>query len=69
MPSACFAVPDSGLAERVRAYEDVLLREALAQAGGSVTRAVELLRIPRKTLYDKMNRAGIVPADYRRPKR
>lgn len=66
---AGLAVPDSGLAERVRAYEDVLLREALAQAGGSVTRAVELLRIPRKTLYDKMNRAGIVPADYRRPKR
>lgn len=58
-------VPDLGLAERLRAYEEALLREALQIAGGSVTRAIELLRVPRKTLYDKMNRAGIVPSDYR----
>lgn len=60
-----------GLAERMRAYEEMLVREALALAGGSVTRATELLRVPRKTLYDKMQRAGIVPSDYRakRPRR
>jgi two-component system C4-dicarboxylate transport response regulator DctD len=55
-----------GLAERVRAYEEMLVRDALTHANGSVTRAMTLLRVPRKTLYDKMNRAGITPGDYRK---
>ena len=62
---AALAAAEQGLAERMRAYEEMLVREALQLAGGSVTRAVELLRVPRKTLYDKMQRAGIVPSDYR----
>jgi two-component system C4-dicarboxylate transport response regulator DctD len=62
-------VSDLGLAERMRAYEEALVREALQIANGSVTRAIELLRVPRKTLYDKMNRAGIVPSDYRARRR
>jgi two-component system C4-dicarboxylate transport response regulator DctD len=60
--------PAAGLAQRTRAYEEMLVREALAQTGGSVARTMRLLQVPRKTLYDKMNRAGIVPADYRMPK-
>ena len=56
---------EQGLTERVRAYEEMLLREALQMANGRVGRAMELLRVPRKTLYDKMNRAGITPSDYR----
>lgn len=56
---------EQGLVERVRAYEEMLLREALQAANGRVGRAMELLRVPRKTLYDKMNRAGIAPATYR----
>ncbi|HEY0623934.1 sigma-54 dependent transcriptional regulator [Sphingomonas sp.] len=68
---AGMAAAERGLAERVRAYEEMLVREALQAAGGSVTRAVALLRVPRKTLYDKMQRAGITPGDYRakRPRR
>lgn len=56
---------EQGLVERVRAYEEMLLREALQAANGRVGRAMELLRVPRKTLYDKMNRAGITPSAYR----
>ncbi|WP_423605111.1 sigma-54-dependent transcriptional regulator [Sphingomonas sp. MS122] len=67
--SAAGEAPDLGLAERMRAYEEALVREALQIANGSVTRAIELLRVPRKTLYDKMNRAGIVPSDYRARRR
>jgi len=62
---AAWESAELGLAERMRAYEEALVREALALAGGSVTRTVELLRVPRKTLYDKMQRAGIDPSDYR----
>ncbi|MEG3181360.1 sigma-54-dependent transcriptional regulator [Sphingomonas sp. LT1P40] len=54
------------LAERVGRYEEMLVREALGLTGGSVTRAMALLQVPRKTLYDKMQRAGITPGDYRR---
>lgn len=63
-----WTAPDTDLATRTRAYEEMLVREALTQANGSVARTMELLRVPRKTLYDKMNRAGIVPADYRKRK-
>jgi two-component system, NtrC family, C4-dicarboxylate transport response regulator DctD len=58
-----------GLVQRVRSYEEMLLREALQAANGRVDRALQLLQLPRKTLYDKMKRAGISPADYRLPKR
>ncbi|APR53009.1 sigma-54-dependent Fis family transcriptional regulator [Sphingomonas koreensis] len=57
-----------GLVQRVRSYEEMLLREALQAANGRVDRALQLLRLPRKTLYDKMKRAGITPADFRLPK-
>ncbi|WP_447725278.1 sigma-54-dependent transcriptional regulator [Sphingomonas koreensis] len=58
-----------GLVPRVRAYEEMLLREALQSANGRVDRVLQLLQLPRKTLYDKMKRAGLSPADYRLPKR
>lgn len=60
-----WAAAEQGLVERVRAYEEMLLREALQAANGRVGRAMELLRVPRKTLYDKMSRAGITPSTYR----
>lgn len=62
---AGLSAAEHGLAERMHAYEEMLVREALQAAGGSVTRAVALLQVPRKTLYDKMKRAGITPGDYR----
>jgi len=63
--AAGWEAADQGLTERVRAYEEVLIREALQSANGRVGRALELLQLPRKTLYDKMARAGIVPGAYR----
>ncbi|MFL9839750.1 sigma-54 dependent transcriptional regulator [Sphingomonas sp. ST-64] len=65
-------VPDpaarQALPERVHAYEAMLLREALETTRGNVTRAIDLLGIPRKTFYDKIQRSGIVPAEFRRPR-
>jgi len=58
-----------GLVHRVRSYEEMLLREALQAANGRVDRALQLLQLPRKTLYDKMKRAGITPADFRLSRR
>lgn len=47
------------LAEKVSYYEQSLIEEALAQSQGSIKEAMSLLQIPRKTLYDKMNKYGL----------
>jgi two-component system C4-dicarboxylate transport response regulator DctD len=44
------------LPERVATYEAHLIEEALTSAGGDVRAALGLLRIPRKTFYDKVER-------------
>ena len=44
------------LPERVAAYEAHLIEETLAACGGDVRRSLEMLRIPRKTFYDKLER-------------
>lgn len=54
-----------GLAQQVQAYEAELIREALAAHHGDIRRVTAALRIPRKTLYDKMARHGIVPSVHR----
>lgn len=46
-------------------YEANEIREALRAHGGHVGKALLQLGIPRKTLYDKMSRYGIVPGAYR----
>lgn len=56
---------DQGLAERVQRYEAELIREALAGSQGDIAQVTAVLRIPRKTLYDKMARHGIKPASHR----
>ncbi|MDF7777169.1 sigma-54 dependent transcriptional regulator [Sphingomonas sp. AOB5] len=66
------AAPEEGamaLTESVGRYEESLIRETMTRAGGSVTRAMALLQTPRKTLYDKFRRYGIVPEDYRRSRK
>lgn len=47
------------LPDRMRAYERALIAEAVRRAGGEVTRAVELLGIPRETFYYRVKRLGI----------
>jgi two-component system C4-dicarboxylate transport response regulator DctD len=58
--------PQPGLAARMEQHETALIREALAAAQGDVRAALEILQLPRKTFYDKLNRHGIRIKDYRR---
>lgn len=63
--TAAPALPDASLAERVDAYEALLLRQALAEHGGAVQPVLEALRLPRKTFYDKLRKHGIEAQEYR----
>jgi len=47
------------LPERVRGFERALITDAVTRAGGDVTRAIELLQIPRETFYYRVKRLGI----------
>lgn len=59
---------DTGsLAERMARYERELLSEALERSGGDATAAGAALGLPRKTFYDRLNRHGLKPADFRAP--
>lgn len=53
------------LRERTAAFERLVITDALNRTGGNVVAALALLGTPRKTLYDKFARYGIVPEDYR----
>ncbi|ONG48998.1 Fis family transcriptional regulator [Pseudoroseomonas deserti] len=57
---------EGSLPERVDAFEARLLREALTAAQGDVRTALEALKIPRKTFYDKLKRYGIEAQEYRK---
>ncbi len=53
------------LAGRMMAVERTTIEEALRATEGNVARAADLLAVPRKTLYDKLNRHGIEPDRFR----
>jgi two-component system C4-dicarboxylate transport response regulator DctD len=53
------------LADRVGRFEAAQLRQALDDHDGRVGAAIESLRLPRKTFYDKLKRHGIDPAAWR----
>lgn len=59
------ALAEGGLAQRVQAYEAELIRETLTRRHGDIRQVTADLQIPRKTLYDKMARHGLVPAKHR----
>jgi len=59
------AEPVSSLSQQVDGFERQLLVHALTHCLGSVATAAEHLQVPRKTLYDKLTRHAIDPADYR----
>ena len=59
------AEPPPPLPARVATYEAHLIEEALTAGEGDVRRALEVLRIPRKTFYDKIERHGIDLARHR----
>jgi two-component system C4-dicarboxylate transport response regulator DctD len=53
------------LAEQVDAVERQIISSALVQCAGNVAKAAELLHTPKKTLYDKLTRHGIVADSFR----
>ncbi|NLF53142.1 MAG: sigma-54-dependent Fis family transcriptional regulator [Thauera phenolivorans] len=59
------AVEGAGLAQRLAAFEHLLIDNALRQCNGDVAAAAEALAVPRKTLYDKIGRFGIDMSAYR----
>lgn len=54
------------LPARVAAYEAHLIREALTNCRGNVRTTLEVLGIPRKTFYDKVERHGLNLDAFRR---
>jgi two-component system C4-dicarboxylate transport response regulator DctD len=54
------------LPTRLAKFEENLIRDALLRHGGRVSRALDELGVPRKTLYDKIARLGIDLAELRR---
>ena len=63
--AALQAVPALNLARQMDLVEKTLIEQALRRTHGKVPAAMELLGTPRKTLYDKLNRHGIVLDDFR----
>ena len=53
------------LPERLHRFEGEVLRSVLQQRGGDIAAVLDDLLIPRKTLYDKLQRHGLKPSDYR----
>lgn len=64
-PSMAIEQDDDGLPDRIRRFEGITIRETLEAHEGNIAAVVQELKIPRKTLYDKMTRHGIVPSDFR----
>jgi len=55
----------TSLAAKVEVYERSLIRDALKSTKGNVSDVAELLQMPKKTLYDKLNMHGLEPKNYR----
>lgn len=56
---------DLGLAEQLARVERSLLTEALRKHKGNASEVARVLKLPRKTLYDKLTRHGIRAEVYR----
>ncbi|EFK2137172.1 sigma-54 dependent transcriptional regulator [Escherichia coli] len=56
---------ESGLTARIDAFEKKLIEDMLRQTEGQVSLTARLLQLPRKTLYDKLNKHQIQPQVYR----
>src|SRR3954471_19454621 len=60
MPQAADAASDRlSLAEQVEAFERTLIERCLSETGGKISAVLERLKIPRRTLSEKMVRLGI----------
>lgn len=59
------ASPAPALRDAVARFEADMIRRALRDAQGEIGAVLATLDLPRKTLYDKLARHGIDPAEYR----
>ncbi len=59
------AIASTSLTAQLENYERSLLRDALASVKGNVSDAANLLHLPKKTLYDKLNRHRLEPEQFR----
>ena len=53
------------LRSRMAQHEAAILRQTLEEVCGDIRLATERLELPRKTLYERLARHGIIAADYR----
>ena len=63
--AAQLAVDSRPLHLTVAEFERTMIENALRVVGGDVIRLEQALGTPRKTLYDKLNRYGLRPKDFR----
>lgn len=56
---------EPSLAQQVEGFERSLIEHALVSSHGSLKEVMEVLNLPRKTLYDKMRKFGLKKADYK----
>ena len=56
---------DASLSSRVDCFERSLIAEELRRQQGNVARTAEALGLPKKTLYDKLHRHGLLPEEFR----
>ena len=57
---------EGSLTAQMDMVEKLLIEEALSDQFGRVVNVADALGLPRKTLYDKLKRHGIDPADFRK---
>ncbi|MCZ7486866.1 sigma-54 dependent transcriptional regulator [Rhizobium rhizogenes] len=57
-----------GLVEQMDAFETSLLTQALQSHGGDATAVAAALNLPRRSLYARLQRLGIHPAFFRKPR-
>ena len=66
MPGEVSEAAEMGLVEQLARVERALLVAALGRQNGNATETARVLKLPRKTFYDKLARYGIRAEDFRR---
>jgi len=56
--------PDRSFTAQVAVFEKILLEQELARQGGDIGRVMSALKLPRRTLNEKMRRYGLRRRDY-----
>ncbi|MFW2587235.1 sigma-54-dependent transcriptional regulator [Sagittula sp. SSi028] len=66
MPEELSQSKDLGLAEQMAQVERALLAAALGRHNGRASEAAKALKLPRKTMYDKLAKYGLKPESFKR---